>query len=229
MNTDLKENLIGMKNNNSPTSGQTEGEEISNSLSHIIGVGLSITALVLLIVFSSLYGDAWNIVSLSIYGSTLIILYLASTIYHTLRNVKIKVIFKLFDHISIYILIAGTYTPITMGPLRGPWGWSIFGVIWGLAVLGTLYKIFFMDKHRIISVILYVVMGFTIVVAIVPSLQRLHPTFIMWILIGGACYLGGIIFYGVKKIPYNHFIWHLFVLAGSICHFFGMFFYLIPD
>lgn len=220
-----KNNLTEIENN-SPTSGQTEGEEISNSLTHAIGVGFSITALVLLIVFSVLYGDAWNIVSLSIYGATLIILYLTSTIYHSLRNVKIKVIFKLMDHISIFILIAGTYTPITMVPLRGPWGWSLFGVIWGIAILGTLYKIFFLDKHRIISVILYVAMGFTILIAVVPALEMLHPEFIMWILIGGGCYLIGIIFFGNKKIPYNHFIWHLFVLAGSISHFFGMFFYL---
>lgn len=223
----MKNNQDENKNiHNSPTTGQTENEERSNSISHAAGVVLSIAGLVLLVVFSALYGDAWNVVSLSIYGSTLIILYLSSTIYHSLRNVKMKSIFKLVDHISIFILIAGTYTPITLVGLKGAWGWSIFGAIWGIAILGTLYKIFFMGKHRIISVLLYVAMSFTIFVAIVPAVQKLPPYLIMWILIGGVCYLVGIIFYGVKKIPYNHLIWHIFVLAGSIAHFFGMLFFL---
>ncbi|MFW5799871.1 MAG: PAQR family membrane homeostasis protein TrhA [Spirochaetota bacterium] len=223
---DIMENNKNCDEENSPTAGQSEGEEIANSLTHGIGVGLSIAALVLLVIFSAIYGDAWNVVSLSIYGATLIILYLTSTIYHSLRNIKAKKFFKLMDHISIFILIAGTYTPITLVALRGPWGWSIFGVIWGIAVLGTLYKIFFIGKHKIIDVVIYVIMGFTILVAVVPSLQLMPFGMIIWIIIGGACYLTGIIFYAIDKIPYHHSIWHLFVLGGSISHFFGMLFYM---
>jgi hemolysin III len=223
---DIMENNKSCDEENSPTSGQSEGEEIANSLTHGIGVGLSIAALVLLVIFSAIYGDAWNVVSMSIYGATLIILYLTSTIYHSLRNVRAKKLFKLMDHISIFILIAGTYTPITLVALRGPWGWSLFGVIWGIAILGTLYMIFFIGKYKAIDVMIYVIMGFTILVAVVPSLQLMSFGMIIWIIIGGACYLLGIIFYAIDKIPYHHSIWHLFVLGGSISHFFGMLFYM---
>ena len=202
------------------------GEEIANSITHGIGAALSIAGLVLLVVFASLYGDVWRVVSFSIYGSTLIILYLASTLYHSIPLPRAKRVFRILDHSSIYLLIAGTYTPVTLISMRGPWGWTLFGLIWALAIGGIFFKAFHFGKFRALSVISYVMMGWLIVIALKPMLQAIPAGMFLWIIIGGACYTFGIIFYAVKKIPFNHAIWHLFVLGGSISHFFGMLFYL---
>jgi len=205
--------------------------EIFNSITHGIGVLLSIAALVLLVVFASIRdGGAWQVVSFSIYGASLIVLYLASTLLHAIRNRRLKKFFNLFDHCSIFILIAGTYTPFCLVPLRGPWGWAIFGVIWGLAIGGVLFKIFFYsDKLRVIGTLLYIAMGLIILIALRPLIQSVPAGALYWLLAGNLSYLFGVIFYLWRKYRFNHVIWHLFVLGGSISHFFAIFFYMIPE
>ncbi|MBN2008781.1 hemolysin III family protein [candidate division KSB1 bacterium] len=217
----ISSNLITPKNR-----PQSLGEEIANSVSHGIGAALSIAALVLLVVFASKQEDAWRVVSFSIYGTTLFLLYMASTLYHSFPQPRVKRFFRILDHSSIYLLIAGTYTPITLVSMRGPWGWTLFGLIWALAIGGIIAKIFLIGKLKIISVILYLIMGWLILIAVKPMLSMVPAGMILWLLIGGACYTLGIVFYAIKKVPYFHFIWHLFVLAGSISHFFGMLLHL---
>ena len=201
-------------------------EEILNAISHAIGTILSIVALVIMIIYSSSLSPL-HIVTVTIFGASLILLYLASTIYHSVTKEKLKMICKKIDHLSIYILIAGTYTPIVLLGLKGAWGWSLFGIIWALAVLGFIFKFSKYQKNEKISLILYAAMGWLILIAIKPMSERLSTELIWYIALGGIFYTVGILFYAVKKIPYNHFIWHLFVLGGSIMHFFGIFFYLI--
>ncbi|MFC1521351.1 hemolysin III family protein [Elusimicrobiota bacterium] len=205
---------------------QSLGEEIANSIVHGIGTALSIAALVLLVVFASKYGDAWRIVSFSIYGSTLFFLYLASTLYHSITNKRAKRVFRILDHSSVFLLIAGTYTPVTLVCMRGPWGWSIFGLIWAMAIGGIIAKVFLIEKYRFVSILLYLGMGWLIIIALKPMFQMVPKGLIIWLFIGGACYTLGVAFYVYKRIPYFHFIWHIFVLGGSISHFFGMFFHL---
>lgn len=205
---------------------QTLGEEIANGITHGIGAALSLAALVILVVFASLYGDAWRVVSFSIYGATLFILYLASTLYHSFQNKRVKHFFNILDHSSIFLLIAGTYTPITLISMRGPWGWTLFGLIWGMAIIGILSKVFFINRFKMLSVALYIGMGWLILIAVRPMLEMVPAGLIKWIVIGGLCYTFGVIFYAIKRVPYFHFVWHLFVLAGSITHFIGIFFYL---
>jgi len=203
--------------------------EILNSITHGIGVLLSIAALVLLIVFAAKRdGNAWQIISFSIYGTSLIILYMASTLYHAIQKRKIKKFFNLFDHASIFILIAGTYTPFCLVPLRGPWGWTLFGIIWGLAIAGVLFKIFFYtDRLRVVGTILYIGMGWVILIALKPLIQNVPAGALYWLLAGGLSYCFGVIFYLWRRYRFNHVIWHLFVLGGSISHFFAIFLYLI--
>ncbi len=206
---------------------QSLGEEIANSITHGIGVALSIAALSILVVFASLQGDAWRIVSFSIYGSTLIILYLSSTLYHVFPVSKVKQIFKQLDHTSINLLIAGTYTPITLVTLRGTLGWTIFGFIWGLALIGVFRDIF-LPRMRFLPLALYIIMGWLAVIAIEPIMRVASNELIFWVVTGGVCYTIGVIFYAWKSLKYHHTIWHLFVLAGSITHFFGILFHLAP-
>ena len=203
-------------------------EEIASSISHGIGAALGIAALVILVVFAAIKGDPWRVVSFSIYGVSLVILYLASTFYHAFRKPAIKQVFKICDHASIYILIAGTYTPFTLVTLRGPWGWTLFGIIWGLAIFGVIFKSIFIHKFKLISTILYVLMGWFIVIAMKQVIISLEIMGLIWLIIGGLAYTGGVYFYLNDKIKYNHAIWHLFVLAGSVCHFFSILFYVLP-
>jgi len=205
---------------------QTLGEEIANSITHGIGAGLSIAALVILVVLASRRGDAWRIVSFSIYGATLILLYLSSTLYHSFVNPKIKNIFRILDHSAIYLLIAGTYTPVTLTLMRGAWGWTLFGLAWAIAIGGIIITALLLDKLKALLVLSYVVMGLLVVIAIKPIIQMVPRGMIIWLFIGGACYILGIIFYLWKRLPYHHPIWHIFVLGGSISHFFGILFYL---
>jgi len=201
-------------------------EEITNAILHGIGLGLAIAALVVLVVLASIFGDVWYIVSFSIYGSTLIILYLSSTLYHSFPKGKVKDIFRIFDHASIYLLIAGTYTPLTLISLRGSLGWTIFGIVWGITVLGIVYKIFWIERFKIFSTVLYIIMGWLVIFAIKPLLAVLNMTSIVFLVLGGVLYTVGTIFYAWDKMKYNHAIWHLFVLGGSICHFFTVLFLL---
>lgn len=218
--------IINLNNKTSTSKIQTTGEEIANSITHGVGIGLSIAALVILVVLASKRGDAWRIVSFSIYGTTLFLLYLASTLYHSFVNPKIKNIFRILDHSAIYLLIAGTYTPVTLTLMRGAWGWTLFGLAWAIAIGGIIITALLLDKLKALLVLSYVVMGLLVVIAIKPMIQMVPRGMIIWLFIGGACYLLGIIFYLWKRLPYHHPIWHIFVLGGSISHFLGILFYL---
>jgi len=203
-------------------------EEKFNVISHAIGLVLSIVALVLLVVFSSLKGNAWHIVSFSIYGASLIVLYAASTFYHYVQNPKLRYKLNIFDHSAIYVLIAGTYTPFTLVVLKGWVGWTIFGVSWGLAFAGIVLKLFFTGKYDKISTFAYVLMGWVVIFAIKPLVQNLPFEGLMWLLAGGIFYTVGAVLYSIKNLKYNHAIFHIFVLLGSFAHFIAVFFYVLP-
>lgn len=203
-------------------------EEVANSITHGVGLALSVIGLGVLIVLACLYGSALHIASCSVYGATLVILYTASTLYHSFRSPRIKHIFKIIDHCAIYLLIAGTYTPFTLVMLRGGWGWSLFGIIWMLTFVGIIFKLFFVNKFQIISTIIYVLMGWLAIVAIKPMLQMIPTGCILWLVAGGLFYTIGVLFFAWHKIPYNHAIWHVFVVAGSVCHFFAVMLYVLP-
>ena len=198
-------------------------EELANAISHGIGIALGITGLVLLVVRAALYGDTWQVVSFSVYGTSLILLYLASTLYHGVQHQRAKEILRIFDHAAIYLLIAGSYTPFLLVSLRGPWGWSLFGVIWGLAVTGIIFKLIFGPKYEIVSTIFYLLMGWVVVIAIKPLIAALPPAGLAWLIAGGLAYTLGVIFFAWEKLPFHHAIWHGFVLLGSIFHFFAIF------
>jgi len=227
MFTEMKNKQINnLKKDSYSLKSQTLGEEIANSITHGIGAGLSIAALIILVVLASRRGDAWRIVSFSIYGASLILLYMSSTLYHSFVNPKIKKIFRIIDHSAIYLLIAGTYTPVTLTLMRGAWGWTLFGLAWGMAIGGIIITALLLDKLKSLLVLSYVAMGLLVVIAIKPIMQMVPRGMIIWLFIGGACYLLGIIFYLWKRLPYHHPIWHIFVLGGSISHFLGILFYL---
>jgi len=204
-------------------------EELLNVITHGLGFLLSIAALVLLVVFATLYGDAWHIVSFSIYGFSLVVLYLASTLFHSARSPKLRKRLNIFDHSAIYILIAGTYTPFLLVTLRGPWGWSLLGVIWVLAIAGVVFKLFFTGKYDVMSAIVYVLMGWIIIVAIKPMNENLPPEGLYWLIGGGISYMIGAGFYLLNKMPYNHAIFHIWVLLGSFAHFIAVFKYVLPE
>jgi hemolysin III len=197
-----------------------------NSISHLAGTALAIGGTAALVVTASLQGDAWKIVSVSIYGATLILLYLSSTLYHGVR--KVSLVLRKMDHGAIYLLIAGTYTPFALVTLRGPVGWTLFGLVWGLAALGIVLEIRLADRLRFLPVILYVLMGWLVIFVLKPLL-RVLPLHGFWLLLGGGLlYTGGIVFYALEgKLPHSHGIWHLFVLGGSIAHFLAVFFYIL--
>ena len=211
------------------TTKYSVGEEIANSITHGIGALLSIGGLAVLVGFASLRGDAWHIASCSIFGSTLILLYVASTLYHSIPLPNIKEILRMIDHSAIYLLIAGTYTPFMLVNLRGPWGWSLFGIIWGIAVAGILLKTTSVGRLPGISLGFYLAMSWIVIIAIKPMLAVLDKGGLELLLLGGLTYTAGIVFYSWKKLPYSHAIWHLFVLAGSCFHFFAILFYVIPS
>lgn len=207
---------------------QSFEEEIANSITHGIGVGLSIAATSVLVVKASLYGDTWQVVSFSIYGGALIILYLASTLYHSFQNPGTKHIFKIIDHASIYLLIAGSYTPFMLISIRGAWGWSMFGIVWGLAFAGIVFKTLFIGRFKKLSTLVYILMGWLIVIAFKPMIEGVPTGGLIWLAVGGLFYTLGVIFYTWHSLKYNHAIWHLFVLGGSISHFFSIYRYLLP-
>jgi hemolysin III len=206
----------------------TVGEEIANGVTHGIAAALSIAGLSVLVSLAAVKGDAWRIVSFSIYGSTLVVLFLASTFYHSLPWPRVKQVFRFIDHASIYLLIAGTYTPFTLVNLRGAWGWSIFGIMWGLALTGVILKLFMLGRFRILTVLVYVAMGWFVLVALKPTLAAVPAAGMIWLLVGGCAYTFGITFYAWKKLPYGHAVWHLFVMGGSMCHFFAVLLHVLP-
>ncbi|MCM2301904.1 MAG: hemolysin III family protein [Flavobacteriaceae bacterium] len=203
-------------------------EEKINVITHAVGIVISIAALVLLVMFASFYGNVWHIVSFSIYGASLIALYTASTIYHSIQDPKWRYRFNIVDHSAIYILIAGTYTPFALVTLNGTVGWVLFGVTWGIAAIGIIFKIFFTGRFDIISTIAYVAMGWIVIFAINPLMDNLPINGIFWLFLGGIFYTIGAIIYAIKRIKFNHAIFHVFVLLGSISHFFAVFFYVLP-
>ena len=200
--------------------------EFFNSITHLVGAAAALAGLVVLVASAALRGDMWRIVSFSIYGITLLLLYLFSTLYHSSSG-KAKNIFRVFDHQAIYLLIAGTYTPFMLVPLRGALGWSMFGVIWGLAVFGIVLDSFQQKGRRILQLIIYLVMGWLIMTAMVPLMRALPGWGFFWLVAGGVFYTSGVVFYVMdEKVRYFHAIWHLFVLAGSLCHYFAVLFYV---
>jgi hemolysin III len=203
-------------------------EEILNTVTHGAGALISIIGLILLICLSSFYGQISNIVSCTIFGVTLVLLYTASTLYHSCQKQNIKHFFRILDHSCIYVLIAGTYTPFMLITVRGVLGWTIFVVVWLLTVLGIVFKAFFVNRFKIVSTIAYILMGWLIIFAIKPLFHALPEEGIVWLIAGGLFYTLGTIFYCWKKLPFNHAIWHLFVLAGSTCHFLAVLFYVAP-
>ena len=197
-----------------------------NSISHLAGAALAVLGSVLLIVTAARLGDPWKIVSFSIYGVMLLALYVVSTLYHSTRG-KAKDVFRKLDHCSIYLLIAGTYTPFALVTLRGAWGWSLFGSVWGLALLGIVQEAWLAKGARIVSVVIYVVMGWLSVIAVKPLLTTLTPAGFAWLAAGGLLYTGGIVFYALdKKLRHGHGIWHVFVLAGSVSHYLAILLYV---
>lgn len=203
-------------------------EELANSLTHGLGVVLSVAGLVLLVLFSARYGDAWHVASTAIFGSTLLLLYVSSTLYHSFRDARIKQLLQKLDHAAIFLLIAGTYTPFVLVTLRGPWGWSLFGIVWGLAIIGVVLKFWLAGRFRLVSTLIYLGMGWLVLVAIRPLVAALPTGGLRLLVAGGLCYTGGAVFYLWKRLPYQHALWHLFVLGGSACHWAAVFFFVVP-
>ncbi|GGB81527.1 hemolysin III [Flavobacterium suaedae] len=203
-------------------------EEFFNVLTHGTGAILSVAALVIMIVYSIYRGTATHLAASLVFGISLVLLYSASTIYHAMVKLKWKRLFRLIDHLSIYVLIAGTYTPIALLGLKGTWGWVIFGLVWAFALVGFIFKFSPLRRSEKLSLSLYALMGWLIIIAIKPLLANMETGALLYLLGGGLCYTFGIYFYAKEKIPYNHAIWHVFVLGGSVLHFFGIFLYLIP-
>ena len=194
-------------------------EEIANALTHGLGVVMAIGGGAVLITLTAIYAGAREIVSASVFVASLVLLYTASTLYHAARHPRLKSRLKVLDHCAIFLLIAGTYTPFTVVAMRGGWGWSLFGVIWALAVMGIVFKLFFTGRYRVLSTATYVAMGWLALVAFIPLVQALTPAALGWLITGGVLYTAGTVFYHNERIAYSHAIWHLFVLGGSICHF----------
>src|SRR5262245_9191253 len=209
----------------------TAGEEIAHALTHGLGVILAIAGLTVMVARATLYGNAWHIVGAAIFGTTLVLMYTASTLYHSIPAEQLpnaKKILRIVDHSSIYLLIAGTYTPFTLVTLNGPWGWSLFGIVWGLALVGVVFKLFATGKFEKLSLAIYLGMGWCIVIAIKPLVQTLETGGLVLLIAGGLAYTGGVAFYALDTRKYFHAIWHGFVLAGSVLQYFAVLFYVIP-
>ena len=205
-----------------------KSEELWNVVTHGTGAILSIVALVIMVIYSAYHGTFMHIAVSVIFGSSLVLLYSASTVYHWAWKLRWKRLLQRIDHLCIYILIAGSYTPIALLGLKGAWGWTIFGLIWAFAIAGFIFKFSPLRKSEKLSLTLYALMGWLIIIAIRPLIDNLATGALLFLLGGGLCYTFGIYFYAKEKMPYNHTIWHLFVLGGSTLHFLGVFLYLIP-
>lgn len=203
-------------------------EEIANSVTHGIGAGLSVAGLIVMVAYAIRQGDGWNIAAFSIYGASLVVLYLASTLYHSFRRPRLKRFFRLLDHASIYLLIAGTYTPFLIVHMRDSFGWTLLAIIWGLAVLGIIYKLLFIDHYPVLATLGYVAMGWLSVIGLSRLAEAMGAGGMAWLAAGGITYTLGVIFFAWERIPFNHAIWHLFVLGGSVCHFCAIYFYVLP-
>ncbi|MCM3716254.1 hemolysin III family protein [Alkalihalobacillus oceani] len=203
-------------------------EELANAITHGIGVLLSIAALVLLIVFSSVHGTALHIISFTIYGVTMLMLYFSSTMLHSLPAGRLKNMFEIFDHASIYLFIAGSYTPLLFIVVQGTLGWTLFGIVWGLATAGIVFKIFFVKRFLFLSTLFYIGMGWLAIFAINPLIENMPFAGVVLLVAGGLCYTFGTIFYVWRGFRFHHAVWHTFVLAGSVLHFFMILLYVLP-
>lgn len=202
-------------------------EEVANSVTHGLGLVASLVGGIVLVVLAAERGEAWHVVSAAVYGSTLVALYAASTLYHALKGTRARNVLRLLDHCAIYLLIAGTYTPITLVSLRGNWGWALFGAVWALAAAGILFKAFATGRFGYLSTVAYVLMGWICILALKPILMLLSPGAIALLLAGGVAYTLGTIFYAWERIPYSHAVWHLFVIVGSVCHYLAIALYVL--
>lgn len=205
------------------------GEEIAHSVTHGLGVLASIVGLCVLVAFAALDGGAVEIAASAVFGGTLILLYTASTLYHSIPLPATKSVLRVIDHASIYLLIAGTYTPFTLITLAGPWGWSLFATVWTLAAVGVAFKLFYTGRFEKLSLLIYIAMGWCGVVAASPLLEALATPGLWLLVAGGLAYTGGVAFYVMEGLRYHHAIWHLFVLAGSVLHYFAVLFYVLPQ
>ena len=196
---------------------ESHGEEVANTISHGLGVALGIVGLVVMVKLAIPFG-AWHVTSVSIFGASLILLYLGSTLYHFVQSPRAKRVFQVLDHSLIFVLIAGSYTPWLLVNLRGPWGWSLFGVVWGIAIVGIVLKAVFLPRYDRIGAFLYILMGWIICIALKPLIASVGSVGLAWLVAGGLCYSGGVVFYLMQNLKYSHMIWHLCVLAGSFCH-----------
>ncbi|MBN9424243.1 MAG: hemolysin III [Candidatus Accumulibacter sp. 66-26] len=203
-------------------------EELANGLTHGAGLLLAIAGLGVLLAHATQRGDVWHVVGCTVFGLALIACYATSTLYHSVRSERLRPLLRTLDHAAIFLLIAGTYTPFTLVSLRGPWGWSLFGVVWGLALLGIALRLLLNGRLHGLVVALYLAMGWVVVIAVQPMLDRVAPGGLALLAGGGLAYTGGVVFYKWKRLPYNHAIWHLFVLLGSALHFFAVLFYVVP-
>lgn len=206
----------------------TRGEEIANAITHGVGAVLSIVGLTLLIVLSSLEGTPWHVISFTIYGVTMLLLYVSSTLVHSFPEGKVKDLFEIFDHSSIYLFIAGTYTPFLFIAVKGTTGWTLFGIVWGIALAGIVFKAFFVKKFLFISTILYVFMGWMIVFAWDSLTQNIAHQGIVLLVVGGVLYTIGAVFYVWRGFRFHHMIWHMFVLGGTVLHFLAIILYVLP-
>jgi hemolysin III len=207
---------------------ETLGEEIANAITHGLGAALSIAGLTLLVAWAALFGDTWQVVSVSIYGGTLVFLYLASTLYHAIQHFHAKRVFHVLDHVGIALLIAGTYTPILLIQMREWWGWLFFGVIWSLALVGAGIKAFFTGRFVRVSTATYVAMGWLSLLLLKPMLTTMGIGGMAWMIAGGLSYSLGVIPFLWTRLPFNHAIWHLFVIGGSVCHYMAIWHYVLP-
>jgi len=203
-------------------------EEVANSVSHGVGTLLAVVGLVVLTVFAVQRGNVWHTVGCSVFGAALVLLYTTSTLYHSIQHPRAKAVLRALDHSAVFILIAGTYTPFALVSLHGPWGWSLLGVIWGLAVLGIILQMGVLRRGTAASVLLYVGMGWVVVIAIKPLLNAVAPGGLALLVIGGLAYTAGTGFYMWRRLSYHHALWHGFVLLGSVSHFFAILLYVIP-
>lgn len=208
--------------------GYTLGEEIANSITSGVGTVLSVAGLVILIVFAALNGTIWHIVGVSVFGASLVLSHLASTLYHAIAPPRAKRVLQVFDHLAIYILIAGTYTPFTLVNLRGHWGGWLLGLVWALALFGLVIKLTPLDRVRGLSTGFYVAMGWIALMAIKPLVANVALGGLLFLIAGGLAYTLGVIFYAWHRLPYNHMIWHLFIIVGGLLHFFAVLFYVVP-
>lgn len=206
----------------------TPREQLANQLTHALGAVGSVVGWALMVVFSARHGDGWQVVSTAVFGASLVLLYTASTLYHSSRADRWRQLLRKFDHAAIFLLIAGTYTPFVLVTLRGPWGWSLFGVVWALAIAGVTLKFRWAGRFPLLSTLLYVGLGWLVLVAIKPLTAALPAGGLQLLVAGGLCYTGGAGFYLWRRLPYHHAIWHLFVLGGSACHWAAVFWYVVP-